>query len=647
MSPQRLRGYFLSLSFRLMAVTIVVVLAVSGVVHVLWQKTAERNVNGIVTEFNREILQGVSVAALNISEDVAASHHLMRALFDQQFLSPRAPREVETFFLDLLRAKPLYTWVQAGFGNGDFWGANRTSDGRVRLVTRRWDAQRKKSLRTITHYRQDDSGLAVERVESGEEDYFAPARPWYQAALADPGKLTWSDVYLYASSRTPGIDSARALPGADGVPMVLAIGFELKHLSHYLGNLPVAAKGRVFIMNGKSQLLATSAPSLQASFTQESEQLHLTTLDEASDPLLVVARGAKNALGADAYAFHSYRAAAPSGERYFVTLQKTGYADWVLGTVIPENVFLEDIQRSQNLLLLLLAVFVVLAAGVAALMGKRWIVQPVAGLTGAAQRIERGDFESRVHLRGPDEFVQLGIAFDYMAASLKEREREKDIFGRVVSPEVREKLLTGQLQLGGETCWVSVIFSDIRGFSSLSETMSPQEVVSLLNEYMTEMSEAVKPWGGYINNFIGDAIVAVFGAPIAHEDVEWRAVAAALSMREHLRRLNQRRRGRGAPEIRSGIGISTGEAVAGQIGSLERLLYTVIGDAVNLAARLETMTKDFPQNPILMNGQTAQALHGRDGLRLVNHGMMPIKGRAGAVEVFSIDENAALPPLPE
>jgi hypothetical protein len=261
-----------------------------------------------------------------------------------------------------------------------------------------WDAQRKKSLRTIIHYRQDDSGLAVERVESGEEDYFAPARPWYQAALADPGKLTWSDVYLYASSRTPGIDSARALPGVDGVPMVLAIGFELKHLSHY-GQCP-SRQRRVFARTA-NRGCSTSAPSLQASFTQESEQLHLTTLDEASDPLLVVARGAKNALGADAYAFHSYRAAAPSGERYFVTLQKTGYADWVLGTVIPENVFLEDIQHSQKLLLLLLVVFVVLAAGVAALMGKRWIVQPVAGLTGAAQRIEQGDFESRVHLRGP------------------------------------------------------------------------------------------------------------------------------------------------------------------------------------------------------------------------------------------------------
>jgi class 3 adenylate cyclase len=180
----------------------------------------------------------------------------------------------------------------------------------------------------------------------------------------------------------------------------------------------------------------------------------------------------------------------------------------------------------------------------------------------------------------------------------------------VVSPEVREKLLTGQLQLGGETCWVSVIFSDIRGFSSLSETMIRRggEPAQRIHDEM----EAVN-WGGYINNFIGDAIVAVFGAPIAHEDVEWRAVAAALSMREHLRRLNHRRRERGAPEIRIGIGISTGEAWPGKSFS-QRLLYTVIGDAVS--PRRAWLPPVF-RRAILMNGQTPGCTAGTDAP--VNH----------------------------
>jgi len=390
-------------------------------------------------------------------------------------------------------------------------------------------------------------------------------------------------------------------------------------------------------MNGNSQVVASSHKAFQPPPLPGGEQRQAPTLDELSDPLLDIAQKVVQNEAPTNQAFRSYRTIGPSGVRYFVTLQNTGYAKWMLGTVIPEDIFLERTHANQKTLIVLLSLFALFAASAAAYLGRRWVGKPVGTLVQAAKRIEQGDFDTRLQLKQSAEFSELGTAFNYMAASLKERERERDMFGRVVSPEVREKLLAGQLQLGGETCWVSVIFSDIRGFSTLSEAMSPQEVVSLLNEYMTEMSEAIKPWGGYINNFIGDAIVIVFGAPVAHEEIEWRAVVAAMSMRERLARLNQRRRERGAVEISSGIGISTGEAVAGQIGSFERLLYTVIGDAVNLASRLETMTKEFADNPILMNAQTAEALRGREDLPLVNCGLMPIRGRANPIEVYSLE----------
>lgn len=630
-------SFLRSLSFKLMLAAILIVLAVAGVAHFLWLVTAEKSVDDIVAQLNHEILHGVSGTVRNVSEDVLTSHHQMRALFEQELLSIDVPTEVQKFLLGLVAAKPLYTWVEIGFDNGDFWGANRLDEHRVRLVIRRWDAGRKLSRQTATYFRQDDSGLVFERTEEGDEAYYAPARPWYQAALASPGKMVWSEVYLFASSHRPGIDSALALPAKNGRMMVLGIGFELKQLSEYLGKLPVASRGRVFVMNGKSQVVASSHKAFQPPPSLNGEQKQAPTLGELSDPLLDIAQNVVRNEAPTTEAFRSYRVTGTSGERYFVTLQSTGYAKWMLGTVIPEDIFLERTRANQKTLIVLLSLFALCAAAAAAYMGRRWVGKPVDTLMHAAKRIEQGDFDARLQLKQSAEFTQLGNAFNYMAASLKERERERDMFGRVVSPEVREKLLSGQLQLGGETCWVSVIFSDIRGFSTLSEAMSPQEVVGLLNEYMTEMSEAIKPWGGYINNFIGDAIVIVFGAPVVHADIEWRAVEAALSMRERLTRLNQRRRERGEIEIESGIGISTGEAVAGQIGSFERLLYTVIGDAVNLAARLETMTKEFADNPILMNAQTAQALKGREGLRLVDRGLMSIRGRAQPIGVYSLD----------
>jgi class 3 adenylate cyclase len=170
--------------------------------------------------------------------------------------------------------------------------------------------------------------------------------------------------------------------------------------------------------------------------------------------------------------------------------------------------------------------------------------------------------------------------------------------------------------------------------------MDPQKVVDFLNEYMTEMSEAVRPYHGYINNFIGDAIVVVFGAPISRPHVERLAVSAALAMREGLARLNVHRTARGETPIETGIGISAGEVVAGNIGSLERMLYTVIGDAVNVASRLETLTKDYPGRSILVTGKVAHELGvNEDGTAVCaveRIGPVMVKGRVEPVDVYSV-----------
>jgi class 3 adenylate cyclase len=281
------------------------------------------------------------------------------------------------------------------------------------------------------------------------------------------------------------------------------------------------------------------------------------------------------------------------------------------------------------------AVIGALVALLAFLLG-RGIVRPVRRLTAASRSILSGDFAAaRVEEGADDELGALAAAFNTMAQGLSARERELEIFGRMVSPEVREELLAGKLELGGETRRAAVLFSDIRGFSTLAETMDPHAVVALLNEYLTAMTEATSAYNGYINNFIGDAIVVVFGAPIPRSDAERRAVHAAVAMRKALAELNVRRAARGAPPIETGIGIAVGDMVAGQIGSPERMLYTVIGDAVNVAARLEALTKDYPGKSILVTRRVAAAL-GDDGPATEALGPVKLKGRAEPVEVVAV-----------
>lgn len=274
----------------------------------------------------------------------------------------------------------------------------------------------------------------------------------------------------------------------------------------------------------------------------------------------------------------------------------------------------------------------------------RTFTRPLKALTDSASAVEMGDFDNaKVIVRTQDELGRFALTFNTMIDGIKARQRERDIFGRMVSPEVREKLLTGELKLGGENIRVSVLFSDIRGFSTISEKMSPHDVVMLLNDYLTEMTAAVLPWGGYVNNFIGDAIVVIFGAPAAGVENEWNAICAARDMKIRLEALNVRRKEMGDPPLKTGIGISTGKVVAGQIGSLDRFMYTVIGDAVNIAARLEELTKQFDGNPILINSVTYEACqHKEEASGFVDQGMQQVKGRVAPVHVYGVYASAEL-----
>jgi adenylate cyclase len=343
----------------------------------------------------------------------------------------------------------------------------------------------------------------------------------------------------------------------------------------------------------------------------------------------------------------------PGHARYLSPISKmpeiAGFAptrkkNWQVAVAESEDVYARPLQHLFLNAVASVALIGLIFVGLAILFA-RTFTRPLKALTNSASAIERGDLDTaRVTVFTQDELGRFAATFNSMIDGIKARQRERDIFGRMVSPEVREKLLTGELKLGGENLRVSVLFSDIRGFSTMSEKMSPHDVVMLLNDYLKEMTEAVQPWGGYVNNFIGDAIVVIFGAPEARAGNELCAIRAAQAMKDRLDVLNQRRAELGDPPIETGIGISTGKVVAGQIGSLERFMYTVIGDAVNVAARLEGLTKEFDGNPILINAATYDGCRNKQAdIKFVDQGLQKVKGREEPVHVYAVysDNSAA------
>jgi adenylate cyclase len=488
----------------------------------------------------------------------------------------------------------------------------------------------------------DSGGTCVASTQAADTGRGHASRDYFQAALQ--GQPFVSDTPPGATPRGPGLYLAHPVTGEQGGVVGVAV-LELRGeaVSSLLDSLRVGEFGRNLLVDEHGTILSStgilSLPQGMPALPPRPPWLirRVAELLGVEPPPL---------LGVEALGQALKGSQAPGRLRIYGTpehgLRSMGFSPlrsrpWTVGVEVEGKEFAAPMvglaKRSLPSVLLVGGMAMVLA-----LLLARGIVHPARELMRAAQAMARGEFEqARVPVHADDELGTLIRAFNTMAAGLKERERERDIFGRMVSPEVREKLLGGELRLGGETRRVAVLFSDIRGFSTLSERLDPQAVVALLNEYLTEMTEAVRPFQGYINNFIGDAIVIVFGAPLDQPDIEVRAARAALAMRERLKALNARRVARGDFPLDNGIGVGAGEAVAGQIGSYERLLYTVIGDVVNVAARLESLTKEHPEHPILMNrGLAEPLLRGVVGLRLEGLGPIAVKGRAEPVEVYAL-----------
>ena len=279
-----------------------------------------------------------------------------------------------------------------------------------------------------------------------------------------------------------------------------------------------------------------------------------------------------------------------SGETMLGAFHRVGFGGMGVIAEVPEDKALEA-PRTAQYRAMLVAMAVICVAFFLGFLLSDSITWPIKQLALAAHRISQGDFAIRLHPTTRDEVAELSVAFNRMAKGLEVREHQIQNIRKLHDPEVLQKLLSGELTLGGEHRQATILFSDIRGFTTMSEQMKPQEVLEMLNEYMTRMVQIIRTHGGIVDKYVGDAIMAVWGVPIGHAHDTFNAVRACLAMREELARLNELRLSRGQPVLRIGMGLNCGEVIAGNVGSEERMEYTVIGDPVNVAARVESMTK--------------------------------------------------------
>ncbi|MCZ4499041.1 MAG: hypothetical protein JWQ74_1594 [Marmoricola sp.] len=298
----------------------------------------------------------------------------------------------------------------------------------------------------------------------------------------------------------------------------------------------------------------------------------------------------------------------------------------------------DDMSKNRLAIIALVLSGVVLVFGLlVTVLNARAVVAPIASVRYALRRVRKGDLDIEVTVFDGTELGLLQAGFNDMVVGLREREAIRDMFGRHVGKEVAEAAeaaALGQVSLGGETRVVSVLFVDLIGSTAYATERSPQEVVATLNRFLGVVVEEVDGQGGFINKFMGDAALAIFGAPVEHPSHPTAALTAARRIAVRLREE--------VSEIEAGIGVATGEAVAGNIGDESRFEYTVIGDSVNSAARLCDLSKTVPGH-VLVSCETVRAAAASEQVHWADEGEHVLRGRSAptpTARLRSVDSSA-------
>jgi adenylate cyclase len=313
---------------------------------------------------------------------------------------------------------------------------------------------------------------------------------------------------------------------------------------------------------------------------------------------------------------------------------------WLLGSGIPlvgiALTLVEQQSADRTRLFILLGLLTgagILAGAYTSILAAGSVADPLRALHRTMERVANGDLTATVPVADSGEIGDLQLRFNRMTAGLREREQLRELFGRHVGADVARQAIENT-DLGGESREVSVLFIDLRGSTALAETLPPDRVVAMLNDLFTAVVSAVENEGGWANKFEGDAALCIFGAPIPQADHAEHALRAARRLSGDLEQLRLRH-----PDLDAGIAVASGTVVAGNIGSASRYEYTVIGDPVNVAARLCELAKSSPER-VLVDAASVEAAGAEERAHWQPRGDVELRGRQRVATVYAPEEHA-------
>jgi adenylate cyclase len=494
----------------------------------------------------------------------------------------------------------------------------------------------------VDSYRPITGDIEFLRRDFTPSDFDASKQPWYSRAVAAE-RPVWTDISLFPTETKPAIAISSQLQVYGKFQGVICVAIELERLSRFLAGIQVGRSGTVAIVDTNGRVVA--APELAEKADQGGGAAATPMSDAARDKLNQVAMEALHHFGMRLGQIHAtmswdYRSLLDRDD-YFVTFTPLGFNGWLIATVIPASDFLTEVERNTRRLAWILGIFTLAMALGAVWFARAAIARPLRRVTAQLRHIENFELHRVQRMNSfLSEIDRLSGALVHMASGLAS-------FQKYVPTELVRRLLKQGIEAkpGGTHLPISVMFTDLAGFTALSEKLG-DAVVPVLADYLSRMSPIIAEGRGTIDKFIGDAIMALWGAPERNPGHAFDACRVALACQQALSGLALEAQARGHAALTMRIGINSGNILVGNIGSEERLNYTAIGDAVNVASRLEALNKRY--GTAILIGEETRRLAG-DAIVARRLDRVAVYGKEEGIAIYELiglaAERESLAPL--
>ncbi len=578
----------------------------------------------IVLKTSDELLYQISETVIrqtiNHLEPAKKTGIMLRRMMERGGVLARNPDMVEALTQEALEIYPQFSAVYMGDENGNFVMSRRSDNGALSTKI----VSRSTYPKGILEFERNLYGEVIATKTSAILDYDPRDRPWYQLAKKEGGSV-WSREYRLFTDQVPGITCAHPVYDFENKLIgVVGVDFRLGELSEFLKSLKIGESGVAFIVDAQMNLLAypesanlfsegmkaPRSPSAQ-SFKSGWVQAALDEYSRKRETRFTFNHSSENYIAA----FRSFP------ERFG--------RDWLLGIIVPEDDFIGPMVRTHETTLLFSFWLLIIGGFLTSALAKE-LAEPIKKLTLETEKIRNLEFDESIGLRSPITEIQL------MANAMDSMKKALSAFKKYVPSEIVFRVFKSEDETGLKPQYeeITLMFTDIDNFTSIAESVSPEELTEQLATYFDTIGAIIHRYEGTIDKYIGDSVMAFWGAPVPDPDQIRHACRAAIEIICAIDKLNARWKEEGKLPFPTRIGINTGHSLIGNFGSSDRINYTAVGDNVNLASRLESLNKQYGTRIIFSEGAYSEGLKEEFLFRSLD--VVTVKGREKSSKIYHL-----------